>query len=69
MISIQELTFQGLELMASTYLTFEVWITITGIYLLMALSLSLALRRLENHLREGRITAPRAPDAPRWRDF
>jgi polar amino acid transport system permease protein len=43
-ISIQELTFQGLELMATTYLTFEVWITITGVYLLMALSLSLVLR-------------------------
>jgi ABC-type amino acid transport system permease subunit len=26
-ISIQELTFQGMELMAATFLTFEIWIT------------------------------------------
>jgi polar amino acid transport system permease protein len=57
-ISIQELTFQGLELMATTYLTFEIWITITGIYLLMALSLSLVLRRVESRLRDGLRTSP-----------
>jgi polar amino acid transport system permease protein len=31
-ISIQELTFQGMELMAATFLTFEIWITILAIY-------------------------------------
>lgn len=31
-ISIQELTFQGMELMSATYLTFEIWITITLMY-------------------------------------
>ena len=46
-ISIQELTFQGLELMASTHLTFEIWITITGLYLLLTLSCALAVDRLE----------------------
>ena len=46
-ISIQELTFQGLELMASTHLTFEIWITITGLYLLLTLSCALAVGRLE----------------------
>jgi polar amino acid transport system permease protein len=49
-ISIQELTFQGMELMSSTYLTFEIWITITGLYLLLTLSLSLAVGRLEHRL-------------------
>ena len=34
-ISIQELTFQGMELMAATYLTFEVWITITILYFIL----------------------------------
>jgi polar amino acid transport system permease protein len=34
-ISIQELTFQGMELMAATYLTFEVWITVTFLYFLL----------------------------------
>ena len=52
-ISIQELTFQGMELMAATYLTFEVWITITGLYLILTLSLSLAVGRLEIYLRRS----------------
>jgi len=53
-ISIQELTFQGMELMATTYFTFEIWITITGLYLLLTLSCSLAVERLEIRLRKGR---------------
>ena len=53
-ISIQELTFQGLELMAATYLTFEVWITITLMYLVLTLGCSLAARRLELRMRRGR---------------
>lgn len=50
-ISIPELTFQGMELMASTYLTFEVWITITAMYLVLTLSCSLGLSWLEGFLR------------------
>lgn len=46
-ISIPELCFQGMELMASTYLVFECWITITVLYLVLTLSLSLAVGRLE----------------------
>ena len=53
-ISIQELTFQGLELMATTYFTFEIWITITGLYLMLTLSCSLAVERFEIYLRKGR---------------
>jgi hypothetical protein len=30
--SISELTFQGLQIMASTYITFEIWITIGAMY-------------------------------------
>ena len=51
-ISIQELTFQGMELMSATYLTFEVWITITVLYLLLTLTLSLAVERLEVFMRK-----------------
>lgn len=54
-ISIQELTFQGLELMASTYLTFEIWITIALLYLIITLSCSVAVSRLE--VRMGRHCA------------
>lgn len=50
-ISIPELTFQGMELMSSTYLTFEIWITITLLYLALTLSCSLAASRLEKRFR------------------
>ena len=52
-ISIQELTFQGMELMSATYFTFEIWITITVLYLLLTLSCSLAVERLEIYLRKN----------------
>ena len=46
-ISIQELTFQGLEIMSATYRTFEIWITITAMYFILTFACSLAVRRLE----------------------
>ena len=46
-ISIPELTFQGMELMSATYHTFEIWITITLMYFMVTFSCSLAVRRLE----------------------
>lgn len=46
-ISIQELTFQGLELMAATFFTFEIWITITLMYFLLTFPLSRAISYLE----------------------
>jgi len=52
-ISIQELTFRGMELMSATYLIFEVWITITALYFILTLSLSLVVERLENFLRRS----------------
>jgi len=54
-ISVQELTFQGLELMSATYLTFECWITITVLYLVMALSLSLAVERIEIRMHRRQV--------------
>ncbi len=51
-ISIQELTFQGMELMAATYLTFEVWITITLMYFILTFACSLLARKLELALRK-----------------
>ena len=53
-ISIQELTYQGLQLMATTYLTFEVWTTVTALYLVLTLSCSLAARKLELYMQRGR---------------
>ncbi|MCK5310596.1 MAG: amino acid ABC transporter permease [Desulfobacteraceae bacterium] len=46
-ISIQELTFQGMELMAATFLTFEIWITITLLYFILTFSLSSSVAFLE----------------------
>lgn len=46
-ISIQELTFQGMELMSATFLTFEIWITITGLYFVLTFSLSRTVALLE----------------------
>ncbi len=57
-ISIQELTFQGMELMAATYLTFEVWITVTALYLVLTLSCSLAVERLELYMSRSIGAAP-----------
>ena len=50
-ISIQELTFQGLELMASTYMTFEIWITVALLYLTLTFTCSLGVTRLEQRLK------------------
>ena len=50
-ISIQELTFQGMELMSATYLTFEVWITITFLYFVLTFCLSMGVGRLETYMR------------------
>ena len=52
-ISVQELTFQGLELMAATYLTFEVWLTVTALYFLLTYSCSTLASRLELRLRRA----------------
>ena len=49
-ISIPELTFQGLELMSATYLTFEIWITITALYFILTFTFSMGVRRLESSI-------------------
>ena len=46
-ISIQELTFQGMQVMSSTQRTNEVWLTISLMYFLLCFAVSLVARRLE----------------------
>lgn len=53
-ISIQELTFQGMQVMASTQVTIEVWLTITLMYLLLCLCLSILVNMLEERLSRSR---------------
>jgi len=52
-ISVRELTFQGMELMAATYRTFEIWITVTLLYFCLTFACSLAVRRIELRLRRN----------------
>jgi polar amino acid transport system permease protein len=49
-IAIYDLTMKGQEIIAETYLVFELWFTIAGIYLVLSLSLSLAVRIMEKRL-------------------
>ena len=53
-ISIQELTFQGMEVMSATFLTFEVWITVTLLYFILTFSLSRAIAVLDRRMNNNR---------------
>ncbi|MFZ1200559.1 MAG: ABC transporter permease subunit, partial [Desulfobacterales bacterium] len=50
-IAIYDLTMQGQIIIARTYLVFELWFTIAGIYLVMTMSLSLTVYTLEKRLK------------------
>ncbi len=47
LISVQELTYKTVELVASTRAIFEAWITTAGLYFVLCFSLSMLFRRLE----------------------
>ena len=49
-IAIYDLTMKGQEIIAETYLVFELWFTIAAIYLILTLSLSLATQAMERRL-------------------
>ncbi len=50
LISVQDLTYKTVELVASTRLIFEAWITTAALYFLLCFGLSLLFRRLERKL-------------------
>ncbi len=50
-ISIFDLTMQGNAIVAETYLTFEIWLTVAAIYLVVTGSVSLSVRYMERKLR------------------
>ncbi len=56
LISVPELTFQGRQIVATTHRSFEVWLAVAAMYLILTLCLSLLVRRLELRLahRTGR---------------
>jgi polar amino acid transport system permease protein len=49
-ISIQELTFQAMQVMAATYVTIEIWLTVTVIYLVMCMTLSFGVQWIERRM-------------------
>jgi polar amino acid transport system permease protein len=49
-IAIYDLTMKGQEIIAETYLVFELWFTIAAMYLILTLALSLFTYVLEKHL-------------------
>ncbi|MFO7714589.1 amino acid ABC transporter permease [Desulfosarcina sp.] len=49
-IAIYDLTMKGQEIIAETYLVFELWFTIAAIYLILTLSLSLVTQAMERRL-------------------
>lgn len=54
-ISIQELTFQGTQLMATTYLTMEVWTSVAALYFMLTFSCSMTASWLERRLHTSPI--------------
>jgi len=51
-IAVSELTTQGLNLIADTFMAFEVWFTVAAIYLVLTISLSVAVSIFEMRLKK-----------------
>jgi polar amino acid transport system permease protein len=49
-IAIYDLTMRGQEIIAETFLAFEVWFTVAAIYLLITVSLSMIVNIMENRM-------------------
>jgi polar amino acid transport system permease protein len=54
-IAIYDLTMQGQQIIAETFLTFEIWFTVAAIYLAVTILLSLLVRYLEHRLRVYKV--------------
>jgi len=49
-IAIYDLTMRGQEIIAETYLAFEVWFTVAAIYLIITVTLSMIVNIMENRM-------------------
>ncbi len=58
LISIQELTFKTVELVASTRAIFEAWITTAAMYFIVCFSLSMLFRKLERRSQRNNTKGP-----------
>jgi len=52
-VSIQELTFMGRQVVVATRYIFETWITVSAMYMVLTLTLSLLVGRLEEKMRRS----------------
>jgi polar amino acid transport system permease protein len=52
-VSIQELTFMGRQVVVATRYIFETWITVSVMYMVLTLTLSLFTGRLEEKMRQS----------------
>ena len=50
-VAIYDLTMRGREVIADTFLTFEIWFTFAAIYLVITVALSITVSIMENRLR------------------
>ncbi|MDD4072719.1 MAG: amino acid ABC transporter permease [Desulfobacterales bacterium] len=50
-IAIYDLTMQGQAIISETYLTFEIWFVLAGIYLVLAMVISMGVQRLEKRFK------------------
>jgi polar amino acid transport system permease protein len=50
-IAIYDLTMRGQEIIAETFLTFEIWFTIAAVYLAITVTLSFIVHIMEDRLR------------------
>ncbi len=53
-IAVSELTTEGLNLIADTFMAFEVWFIIAGIYLVLTISLSVSVSLFERKLNQSK---------------
>jgi polar amino acid transport system permease protein len=53
-IAVFDLTTQALDLIAETFMSFEIWLTVAGIYLVMTITLSVLVSLLEGWVRQRR---------------
>ncbi len=49
-IAIYDLTMQGQAIISETFLTFEIWFTVAAVYLLLTVSLSVFVKKLERRM-------------------
>jgi polar amino acid transport system permease protein len=53
-IAVYDLTMRGQAIIAETYLTFEIWLTVAAIYIIVTAALSLTVWCMDKRLKSGR---------------